>query len=212
MFHRLLRTPGAVAARGAAALAFGLLVLTWPTMTVATFVRLFAALAVVDGVAAAAAALRFRRRGRDPHAVRDPLFVAGAAGAALGLTVALWPDVTMQALLAHVALWAAVTGAGHLYLASRGRPSMLAWWLLGGAGAAGVALAATVVLALLAGDVRVGWPVGVYGLSTGALLLACAWRLFVSRAREPRRRATDDAADEAATLGAVPSAAVEARP
>ena len=215
MTHRLLRTPWAPATRGATALVFGLLTFTWPSMTVATFVWLFAALALADGLAAAAVPLRFRRRGRDASAARDPLFVLGATGAALGLLAVLWPGVTMQALLSLIVVWATVTGAGHLYVVTTARPRPPGWWCLGGAGAAALALAALVLLALIAGDVRVGWEIGVYGVASGALLLACAWRLGVALARQPHRRATDAPADtpaeEAAGTPYASAAPAEAR-
>jgi uncharacterized membrane protein HdeD (DUF308 family) len=191
MTHRLLRTPGALAARGAAALAFGTLTLAWPAMTVAAFVRLFAALAVCDGVAVMAVQTRYRRRGRDATAARDPRFLLGAGGAALGATAALWPDLSMRALLTLVAVWALGTALGHLHAATRARPRPAGWPLLAGAGAAGLALAASIVVALAVGEVRVGWSVGLYGLVAGALLLACAWRLQAALARQPRRRAGD---------------------
>jgi uncharacterized membrane protein HdeD (DUF308 family) len=193
----MLRTPWALAARGAAALAFGTLTLAWPAMTVAAFGRLFAALAVCDGAAAMAAEARHRRRGRDAAAAADPRFLLGAGGAALGVAAALVPDLSMRALLAVVAVWAVATGLGHLHAATRARPRPPAWPLLAGAGAAGLALAAALGLALAAGEVRVGWGVGVYGAVSGALLLAGAWRLQRALARRPRRRGTDAPAADA---------------
>jgi len=202
MAYRLMHTPWALAARGAAALGFGLLTLAWPAMTVATFLALFAALALTDGAATLVAAWRFRRRGRDVRGVRDPLFLVGAAGVALGLVAALWPNVTMQALLALMTAWAAVSGGGTLYVATRGKPRLPGWWLLGGAGAAALALAVVLVLALAVGEVRVGWEVGLYGVTAGALLAACAWQQSLALARQPRRRATDAPADAADAIDA----------
>lgn len=184
MAYRLARTPWALAARAAAAAGFGLLTLAWPSMTVGTFVGLFAGYALVDGALTLVTAVRFRSRGRDARGLRDPLFALGAAGTAGGLAAALWPDVTMQALLALIAVWAAVTGAGQLYFSLRGRPRLPGAWLLGAAGAAGLALATLLVLALLAGEVRVGWEIGGYGLATGALLGLLAWRLHAANARQ----------------------------
>jgi uncharacterized membrane protein HdeD (DUF308 family) len=198
MTHRLLRTPWAVAARGGAAFLFGLLTLVWPSMTVTAFVAAFAALAIADGAAAMIVPLRLRRRGRDAPAVRDPLFLLGAAGAALGVAAALWTEVTMQVLLTLVAAWGAVSGASHMYVATQARPRPPGWWLLTAAGAAALALAVVVVLALAVGEVRVGWVVGVFGITSGALLGACAWRLRQALARRPRRRAGDAPSDDGA--------------
>lgn len=194
MPYRLMRTPWALAARGAAALVFGLLTLAWPAMTVATFLALFAALAVTDGVATLAAAWRFRRRERDARGVRDPLFVLGAAGMTVGLVAAFWPSITMQALLTLMAVWAALSGGGTLYFATQAKPRLPGWWLLGGAGAAALVLAVVLVLALATGEVRVGWEVGMFGVTSGALLATCAWRQHLALAHQPRRRATDERA------------------
>jgi uncharacterized membrane protein HdeD (DUF308 family) len=209
MRHRFTRTPWAHVARGAAALAFGILILSRPTMTVATFVALFAALAVCDGVAGAWVALRFRRRGGDASALADPLFLLGAGGAATGVAAAVWPDLTMQALLALVAAWALVTGAGHLYAVARAGERPPGWHLLGVAGGTALALAAFVALNLARGDVRVGRAVGLYGIAAGATLLAFACRVYVARAIEPRRRAADAPAADGATL---PTPMVDADP
>jgi uncharacterized membrane protein HdeD (DUF308 family) len=198
MAYRLVRTPWALAARAAAAAGFGLLTLAWPTMTVATFIGLFAAFAVVDGALTLVTAMRFRSRGRDARGLRDPLFAIGAAGVAGGVTAALWSDVTMQALLALMAVWAAATGGGQLAFSLRARPRLPGAWLLGGAGAAGVALAALLVLSLLADEVRVGWEVGGYGVVVGALLGMLAARLHAADARP-------DDAD--ATVASVPAEA-----
>jgi|GEM_PF-3292702 len=203
MTHRLLRTSWAPAARGAAAFAFGLTTLVHPSLTVTTFARLFAAFAVFDGLAAGTVPLRLRRRGRDDSAVRDPVFVLAAAGAALGVLAAVWPDLTVRTLLALVAGWAAVAAAGHL-LVARGRPRPPAWYLFAGAAALAAALAVSVLLALAAGEVRVGWGVGVYGLASALLLAAAAWRLRLAVARQPRRRAGDDPRAAGAPLGDAP--------
>lgn len=180
MAYRLVRTPWAVAARGAAAAGFGAVTFAWSSITVAAFVGLFAAYALVDGALVLLTARRFRARGSDARGLRDPLFVQGLLGVAGGLAAALWPGVTMQALLALVAAWAALTGLAQLYVATRGRARLPGFWLLGGAGAAGVALAALLALALAAGDVRVGLVVAAYGLAVGGLLGALAWRLLTA--------------------------------
>jgi uncharacterized membrane protein HdeD (DUF308 family) len=209
MTLRFTRTPLAVAVRGAVALAFGAVTLAWPAMTVSAFVALFAALAVCDGAAAAAAAVRFRRRGRDVAAARDPLFLLALAGTAVGVAAAAWPDLTMQALLTLVASWAAVTGVGHLLVVRPSVPRPPGSWLVGAAGVAALALAALIGLTIASGGVRVGWEVGVYGVISGMLLLAAAGRLQLALANEPRRRTTDGSTAAERTAEVVHVGAVE---
>lgn len=180
MAYRLVRTPWALAARGVAAVVFGGLTLAWPAMTVATFVGLFAVYALTDGALTLMTALRFRSRGGDARGLRDPLFVLGALGVAGGLAAAAWPGVTMQALLALMAAWAGTTGLAQLYMSTRARSRLPSAWLLGGAGAVGLAFGVLLLLSLATGEVRVGWEVTAYGLVTGGVLLALAWRAYVA--------------------------------
>mgnify|MGYP002778021802 CR=1 FL=1 len=177
MPYRLARTPWAVAARGVAAAAFGLLSVAWATITVAQFIALFAAFALVDGVLTLVVALRFRSRGRDVRGPRDPLFALGAAGVLGGLAAAVWPAVTMQGVLALIALWAAATGVAQLVLATRARGRLPGAWQLGAVGVAALLLAFVLAGALAVEEVRVGWPVALYGLASGALLGRLGWRL-----------------------------------
>jgi uncharacterized membrane protein HdeD (DUF308 family) len=194
MHRRLTRTPWALAVRGAAALAFGLLTLSRPTMTVSTFVALFAALALCDGAATAAVAFRFRRRGADASAFADPLFLLGAGGAGIGAAALLSSDLTIRTLLTLVGAWAAVSGLGSLYAVSRGGERVPGWRLLAAAGVAGLALAAGVALAVAAAGCasagRSAPSASRRACSCSRSPPGCTWPCESSRAGAPPTRRT----------------------
>lgn len=203
MADRLIRNWGALGARGAAALLFGIFTLAWPELTVGAFVNLFAAYALFDGVLTLLTAARYRTRARDVAGPRDLVLVAGVGGTALGVIALIWPDATMAALLLIVAVWALVTGVPELVLAFRNRRRIPMPALLAGAAAARVTLGLVLLGAVVAGTVRVGWEIGAATITAGTLRLALAVRArrvtFAARTATGRR-AADDARREAAPV------------
>ena len=176
MADRLIRNWWALGTRGAAALLFGILTLTWPELTVGGFVGLFTGYALLDGVLTLFTAARYRTRARDVTGPRDLVLVAGVGGTALGVVALVWPDPPIAALLTIVATWALVTGAPELALAYRNRRRIPLPGLLAGAGAAQLALAVVLFGAVLIGVVRVGWEIGAATIVAGALRVALATR------------------------------------
>jgi len=195
MADRLIRNWGALGARGAAALLFGIFTLAWPELTVGAFVNLFAAYALFDGVLTLLTAARYRTRARDVAGPRDLVLVAGVGGTALGVIALIWPDATMAVLLLIVAVWALVTGVPELVLAFRNRRRIPMPALLAGAAAARVTLGLVLLGAVVAGTVRVGWEIGAATITAGTLRLALAVRArrvtFAARTATGRR-ADDD--------------------
>ncbi len=196
MADRLIRNWWALGARGAAALGFGVLTLTWPELTVGTFVWLFTLYALVDGLLTLLTAARYRTRARDVASPRDLVLVAGVGGTALGVVALVWSDVAMAALLGIVAAWALVTGVPELLLALRNRGRIPAPALLAGAGVAHVALAAVLFGAVATGAVRVGWEIGAATIAAGVLRIALATR--ARRVPVGARAASDRTASGAA--------------
>src|SRR6266700_271759 len=98
----LARNWGLVALRGVVALAFGLLTIARPGITLAALIILFGAYALVDGVFSVWAALANRRG--EPHWVA--LLLAGLAGIVVGVLTFLMPGITALILLYFIATWA----------------------------------------------------------------------------------------------------------
>lgn len=164
---------GAVLFRGLAAVAFGLVTVITPGLSLFALVTVFGAYAFVDGILALVSALR--RRGRT-----DPLWrlvLQGIAGIATGVVTLIWPDISVVALLYLIAAWAIVTGGFETATAIRLRKQIKGEWLRILSGVLSVILG--LVLALFPGPgalALVLW-IGAYAFVSGALLIALSIRL-----------------------------------
>lgn len=161
--------------RGVAAVAFGILTLTWPGLTLWALVLLWGAFVLVDGVATLAAVLT-RQPGSEDD--RGLLVLRGTVGIAAGIVTFVWPDITALALLFVIAAWAFVTGLVELTAAVRLRRVVDHAWLLGLAGVLSVVFAVVLVITPGPGALVITWLIGWYALVWGGVLLALAWRAW----------------------------------
>ncbi|MER5528548.1 DUF308 domain-containing protein [Streptomyces sp. NPDC002677] len=110
----IIGSPNALLWRGILAVAFGLVSLVWPSITVGTFVYLFAFYAFFAAANDAVRAFSSNRAG--PVFGWLLLALLSAVGGAAAL---LWPGITALALTLWVAGWALVTGAVEIGMASQ---------------------------------------------------------------------------------------------
>jgi len=182
-----------VALRGGAALAFGLLTLIWPGLTLWALVVLFGAYALADGVVMLGAAIANRLPvGRG----RGWLVFDGIAGITAGVVTFAWPDVTALALLFVIAAWAIITGVVEVATAIELRQVIHNEWLLGLGGVASVVFGILLLITPGDGALVITWLIGWYALFFGVMLLSLAFRL---------RRIETDAQGGATSLGHAPA-------
>jgi uncharacterized membrane protein HdeD (DUF308 family) len=181
-----------LAVRGLAAVAFALLTLFWPSLTLTALVLLFGAYVLVTGAIILYAALR-----GDPATRSDRgwLILEGVVSIIAGVVTFAWPGITALALLYLIALWAAATGFFELAIAIRLRRALPNEWLLVAAGVLSLFFAALLVISPGAGALAITWLIGWYALVIGALLLSLAYRLhkletLPERHTRPAHRAT----------------------
>jgi uncharacterized membrane protein HdeD (DUF308 family) len=171
---RHTRTWWLVALRGLAAIAFGVIALVLPGITLLALVLLFGAYAIVDGAFKVVAGLRRRADdSRDAWAV-----VAGALGIVAGLITIVWPGITALVLLILIATWAIVTGGFEIVAAYRLRHQIEGEVLLALGGALSIAFGLLALLMPSAGALAVVWLIAAYALATGIVLLIAAYRLY----------------------------------
>jgi uncharacterized membrane protein HdeD (DUF308 family) len=168
-----------VGLRGIAAVAFGVLTLVWPGLTITALLLLFGAYALVDGFAHLVAAYRRNQ----PRETRGVLIVEGLAGVILGVVALVWPGITALALLYVIAAWAIITGAVRIMAALQLRREIPNEWFLVLGGAFSVIFGIILVVAPVAGALAITWLIGFYALLFGMMLLALAWRLRTRHAR-----------------------------
>jgi uncharacterized membrane protein HdeD (DUF308 family) len=161
-----------VAIRAVAAIAFGVLTLVWPELTLWALVILFGAYVLVDGVFSLAAASKPEGRAR-----RGWLVFEGIVGIAAGIVTFLWPDITALALLYVIAAWAFLSGVFRIAAAISQRRLIQNEWLLALTGAASIVFAILLVITPGAGALVITWLIGWFALVFGVLLLALALHL-----------------------------------
>lgn len=168
----------AMAARGAVAAIFGLVVLLWPGLTLGALTGLVAVLALADGMFALVAAGRDRRRSGTSR--RIAFLMEGIASVVLGLLVLSWDEPTVFALLAMAGVRAFVLGALELLAARQFWRALPGAGLLALAGATSLVFGVVQAVAPSLGLAAIVLGLGGYALAVGALFVALALRLRAS--------------------------------
>jgi len=159
--------------RGLAAILFGVLAFAWPGLTLLSLVALFAAFALVSGIASAIGAIRHR------HA-EDDWWVAlllGVVSIGAGGVALFNPALTALVLVLLIGANALVIGVLDILAAIRLRKAVPGEWMLALSGLASVVFGAIVFFFPGAGALALVWVVSVYAIVTGVLLLGLAVRM-----------------------------------
>lgn len=168
-----LRSWWVPALRGLLGIAFAVLAVTWPALTLLALTALFAAYAFLAGCASLAGAARHRAHGD----MRWDAVLLGFVSIGAGV-VAVWrPAVTTLLLVLLMGANALVVGVLDILAAVRLRRTLRGEWMLGLAGLASVAFGALVFTRPGAGALALVWLVSLYAFVSGALLLALGLRM-----------------------------------
>jgi uncharacterized membrane protein HdeD (DUF308 family) len=173
MIDVMARNWGLVALRGLVAVVFGLLAIFDPGITLIALVYVYAAYAIVNGVAEVVSVIRNRRG--EPHWVA--VLLSGLVSIAAGVIAVLLPGITAILLVFLIAGWAIVTGVLEIVAAIRLRKVITGEWLLILTGVLSVVFG--IFLAAFPGAGALGlviW-IGAYAIVIGIMLLALAFRL-----------------------------------
>jgi uncharacterized membrane protein HdeD (DUF308 family) len=163
----------ALIVRGVLAVGFGVLTFVMPLATIAAFVLLFGAFALIDGSLAIAAATRARGQGMSPW----PYVVEGVFGIGAGLATFITPTMTAVVLLLLIAAWSVVAGVFRLVAAVRLRHVLRNDWLLALSGAVAILFGILVYLHPAAGALGIVTVLGAYAIVFGVLLIVLGVRL-----------------------------------
>ena len=172
MDYLFVTTAGALAIRGAIAIALGIVALLLPGPTFFALTIAFGTFALVDGLAALIT--MFDRKTR-LH--RGWLAVEAVAGILAGILTLTRPGIAALSLVAIIGAWAIVTGVLKIVSAIRLRKQIQREWLLVLSGLASVALGGILVSSPMPGIIGVVWALGIFGLAYGCLLVALAIKM-----------------------------------
>ena len=172
----LARNWRVVVVRGMAFIAFGLLALGMPGISLAMQVVLFGAFAAVSGLLGIVMVLR-RTDAAPPSLPWGALWAEGAVNLAIGVAAFFCRSVTALTWLNMVAAWALITGLLQVAGALRLRQVTHDEWFLALSGMISIGFGGLLVL-----DPRHGAPLlvlwlGAYALLLGALLVGLGKRL-----------------------------------
>ena len=152
--------------RGLAAIAFGVLTLVWPSLSLAVLVYLFGIFAVISGTTAIVAALRNRE---EQH--WGLLLFEGILGIAAGVVALIWPGITALAFLFLIAAWAILTGILEL-VASLAFPMSFGRGLLFVlSGIVSIVFGVLIAAQPSSGLLAVVWLIGVYAIIAGIMYI-----------------------------------------
>ena len=160
--------------RGIAAVAFGILAILWPGITLLALAYLFAAYALVDGVCALAAAIFGHTGGMVP---RWWLAVIGVIGILAGLVAYAWPGMTALFLLLIIATWSIIIGVLEIVGALQLRKEIEGEWWLIISGLLSIAFGVILFVQPAPGALALIWIIGIYAILAGGSLIGLAYRL-----------------------------------
>lgn len=163
--------------RGVVAILFGIAAIAWPGVTAVTFVTIFAAFALVDGVCDVIHAIRFRK---DLEHWGLSL-IAGLFGIAFGVLALAAPAATTAVgsviVALYVAGWAIVTGALRIAMAIRLRKEIEGEWLLGLSGALAILLGIWIMAHPAAGVLAMLTMIAIFAIVFGLVLVVLAFKV-----------------------------------
>ena len=158
--------------RGIIALAFGILALLFPGVTIAFAAAFFAAYLIIDGVLAIVAGIR----AAEAHRRWWPFALEGLIGLAAGILAFIWPEVTIVVMVALVAAWAILSGLAMLLPAFRLPPGSGRGWLIF-SGAISLLLGIVILIQPATGLFYIVLSIGVYAIIFGIGLLALGFHV-----------------------------------
>lgn len=177
-----------VALRGVLGIAFGVIALIWPDITLLSLVLLFSAYMLVDGILAIVSAVRAARSGH-----RWLLLVAeGLLRIAVGVLAFLWPEITVLAFVIIVAAWSIVSGSMMVAASLRLNRAYGRGWM-GISGFVSVVFGILLIAAPPVGALILTWWIGIYAAVFGVILLVLAFRLRARRHDHPQSAAPQPA-------------------
>lgn len=174
----------AVAIRGVLAIIFAILIFLVPGAALASFIILFSAYMLVDGVFAIISGVRAASRGER----WGLLILEGIVDIVAGVAAFLWPVSAVVAFIYLMAAWAIVSGA-LMIGAAFGLRITHGRWMLAIAGLVSVIFGVLLAVAPGAGALALTLWAGAYAFVFGIMLVALAFRLR-SRRDEPHTAAS----------------------
>lgn len=160
--------------RGVLAVILGLIALFSPGIALLSLVYVFAFYALLDGVMAIVAGIRWRAS--MPH--WGWVIVQGVVSVLAGIVALVWPGLTVLTLLLVIGFWAIVLGITQIVEAFRSRKLGASWWgWTLAAGILGVLFGIALLMQPGAGILALLWVLATFALASGIVQIILAFRV-----------------------------------
>lgn len=159
--------------RGLAAIAFGIVALIWPAMTLLTLVLVYGIFAIADGVLSIIGAIADREKSSSTWL----LALVGVLGIIAGTLALVWPAFIAVGLVLYVGLWAIFRGVVDVVTAVRLRKDIPNEWMLALSGVLSIVFGFLIFMAPAVGLLAVIWVIAFCAILEGLLLCSLAFRL-----------------------------------
>jgi len=162
--------------RGIAAIAFGVLAIFWPAITLISLTLLWGAYTLIDGVFALWAAIS----GRANSPAMGPrwwMAISGVVSVLAGLAAFFWPGMTAFILVIFIGIWAIIIGVLTIWGAIQARKEIEGEWVLGLFGALSILFGLLLLFQPGAGALSLIWTIAGYSIFAGVLLIMLSFRV-----------------------------------
>ena len=164
----------AVLLSGLASIAFGVLVVAWPGLTLRTLITLFGVFAIAYGIIYGAAALDGAARNRWSGTL------VGLAAVAAGVVALVWPALPALTLLYIIAAWAIAAGVFELMASFETSLGSGARGVLALMGVVAIGFGVLLFARPLSGSLAALWAIGTLSIANGFLRCVHAFQLAVA--------------------------------
>lgn len=162
-----------LALRGFIAIAFGVLTIMWPGLTVLTLVFLFTFYALLGGAASIIGAIQSKKHNSEWWM----MFLTGVVSIGAGVLAIAHPTLTVLILILIIATNALIVGVLDIATAIQLRKSVQDEKFMLFNGIASVVFGILVFLFPEAGGLAILWLISLYAFVTGILLVALSYRV-----------------------------------
>ena len=163
----------ALVLRGVVAVIFGIVVIIWPGIALASLVLLVGAYMFVDGIFAIAGSLTHREQYKHWWLT----LIEGIIGVIAGIVAFVYPGLTALTLLIVIGVWAILTGIFEIIAATRLREVVHDEWLLLISGILSILFGLFVVFFPGAGALAILGIIAAYAIIFGVLMIILGFRL-----------------------------------
>lgn len=172
LLHAFAKNWWLVLLRGLAAIAFGIIAMTWPGITIVFLLVCYGAYALADGLIALIAACI-----GGAVAPRWWLVLAGLLGLAAGAITLLYPGLTAAVIITFLGIWGVVRGCFEIVGAIKLRKELDNEWMHILSGILSIAVGVFLFMAPGAGAIVMAWTLGAFAVAFGLLQVGFAFRL-----------------------------------